>query len=162
VLGHVRRAHRLIVHPALAYEQAGAPLHQGAEAMPAERNRREQPVHQHESGRGAQRRNQRCVAGDAAADDRPQHDAENDVEGRRPAQEALLAEPHDRQGHDEDDRRPQPHLHDAEIPALEADTERSLQPLVRAFHGASDPTGVTLTGACGSAREVRTDGAPRR
>src|SRR4051794_30605814 len=90
VLGDVGPAHRLALGPAVADEEARFALHQVAEAVRPKGCPGETPVDGDERRARRERREERRVAGDGAAHDRAEHDAEDHVERGRMAHEALL------------------------------------------------------------------------
>jgi len=100
-------------------------------------------MHGDEDGRGRERRSERRVAGDGAAGDRAEHDAEDHVEGGGAAHEALLAEAHDADCDHVDDGRPQRHLQDIDIPAFEPKPENHPQQPLDLVHNAP-PSAATF------------------
>jgi hypothetical protein len=91
-------------------------------------------VHRDQRRAGGERRPERRVAGDGAAHDRAEHDAEDHVEGGRVAHEALLGETHEHDHHDKDDDGAQRHVASAEVLRLELQAERGIDNGFQALH----------------------------
>ena len=137
--GQVRRPHRPLVDPALADEHDGAALDRHAEAVPAEREGRERPVHGEQEADRGERRAEGRVAGDRAAGEGAQHDAQDHVEGRGLAHEALLAQAHHDHHGRVHDGGAQGHLRGAEFLAVQAEAQRGPQHAPEIVHRCRPP-----------------------